>query len=59
MKTLEEFEEECEYEIEQVQDNMKLLAIGIKALYDSLIEVGFDKGMVEKIVLSNSNKKGE
>ena len=56
---VKEFEEEHEDEIEEVQDAMRLSAIGIKALYDSLIEVGFDKELIEKIVLNNSNKKGE
>ncbi len=59
MKSLEWFRREYEDEIEEIEDSMMLSAIGLKALYDSLVEVGFDKELIEKIVSQKSNDKGE
>ena len=59
MKSLEWFRREYEDEIEEIEDSMMLSAIGLKALYDSLVEVGFDKELIENIVRQKSNDKGE
>lgn len=53
----QEFEEEYADEIEELEEQMMLTAIGIEKFYEALQLTNIPKEIIEKLILNKSNKE--